>query len=160
MPLLIPRGVLGRHEDRGGWGQAQDAARIFAEAQQQTHPACLEQQVAVTLLGSEVTLVQIMATVQQLRVVQEQHSKQLEQQSREIGELRKGLVEHTLHDIRRTASLVMAHARRSAGIAKTHEELHNSISASLSKALQLQAFVNKHCPELTCSNFEEHFDRL
>ena len=51
----------------------------------------------------------------------------------EVGDLRKGLVEHTVHDIRSTASLVMARARRSAGIAKL-EELHTHFSASVSKA--------------------------
>ena len=115
--------------------------------------ASLDEQEAVAVLGCEVTLVDIMAAVQQ-------HSRQLEQQSKEIGDLRKGLVEHTVNDIRRTARLVMARARRPPGIAETHEELHTHFSASVSKASQLQAFVSKHCPGVTRSDFEEHFDEL
>ena len=105
------------------------------------------------MLGSEVSLTQLVALVQGLRSDQDQLRTEQVQH-------RKMLVQFTQQDISHKASLVMAHIRRPEEPPRSHEELNSHFTRHRYKAQQMQAFVAKHCPGFSRSELLSHFDSV
>ena len=89
--------------------------------------------------GTVVTLVQLVATVEQMCAQVAKHQGVLQL--------------YTMRDVRHTAGLVMARARRKAH----HELVHPSSSSGgmqrSQKATRVEAFVKAHCPGVSHHDF-------
>ena len=101
------------------------------------------------MLGTDFSLTQLVAAMQQTHVQVARHQGVLEQR--------------TIRDIQRTACMVMARTRRKAGSAEAHHELVHHFSSDgpkhSRKAIQVEAFVKAHCPGISPSDFLDLFDK-
>ena len=101
------------------------------------------------MLGTDFSLTQLVATMQQTHVQVARHQGVLEPR--------------TIRDIRRTACMVMARTRRKAGSAEAQHKLVHRFSSDgpkhRQKAIRMQAFVKAHCPGVSHFDFLDQFDK-